>query len=76
MVDMRTSQSAYCGLGHEPFLSRAVALIKSVDDYMKDCHIWGLPTGSVRVVYMDWHGKCMCHLYLVSLVGCTLIRIL
>jgi hypothetical protein len=23
-------------------------------------HVWGPPTGNVRVTYVDWHGKCTC----------------
>jgi hypothetical protein len=28
--------------------------------HVKGCHVWGLPVGSVRRVYVDWRGKCMC----------------
>jgi hypothetical protein len=27
---------------------------------MKGCHIRGLPVGSIRQAYMDWHGNHMC----------------
>jgi hypothetical protein len=28
---------------------------------VKGCHVWGPPTGSVRWAYVDWCGKCTCH---------------
>jgi hypothetical protein len=30
--------------------------------FVKGCHIWGLPTGSVRRAYVDWREKCMCYI--------------
>jgi hypothetical protein len=27
---------------------------------VKGCHKWGLPVGSVRQAYVDWHGKRTC----------------
>jgi hypothetical protein len=41
----------------------------------KVCHVRGLPVGSVRVAYVDWRRKHICHVYQVSLAGYTLIRI-
>jgi hypothetical protein len=37
-TDLRISQSTWCGLCWEPFFSGVVALLHSVDDYMKDCY--------------------------------------
>jgi hypothetical protein len=37
-MDPQTSQPACCGLGREPFFSGAVDLLKSVNDYVKDCY--------------------------------------
>jgi hypothetical protein len=44
-----------------PFFSGAVALLNSVDDCAKGCHVRGLPVGSVRMAYMNWRGKRMYH---------------
>jgi hypothetical protein len=33
---------------------------------VKGCHIQGLLVGSVRVTYMNWCRKCMCHVYQIS----------
>jgi hypothetical protein len=59
-MDPRISQLACCGLCREPFFSAAVALSITVDDFMKGCHIWGSPAGSVHRAYVDWRGKHMC----------------
>jgi hypothetical protein len=53
-------QRMCCGLFWESFFSREVALSIVVDDFVKGCHVRGLPTGSVRRGYMDWRGKRMC----------------
>jgi hypothetical protein len=37
------SQSAWCGLCREPFFSGAVALLNSVDDYVKGYHVRDYP---------------------------------
>jgi hypothetical protein len=37
-MDPRIGQPSYCGLCQEPFFSGAVALLNSVDDYMKRCY--------------------------------------
>jgi hypothetical protein len=42
---------------------------------MKGCHAWGLFTESVYVMYMDRRKKRTYHVYQVSFVGCTSIRI-
>jgi hypothetical protein len=54
-------QPACCRLCREPFFLGAVALSITVNDFRKGCHIRGPPIVSVRRVYMDWHGKRMCH---------------
>jgi hypothetical protein len=59
---------------------RAIFLKSSESDQlcwvsMKCCHVRELSVGSIRVAYVDWHGKCMCRVHLVSLAGCTLIQI-
>jgi hypothetical protein len=69
-------QPACNGLGRVPFLLGAIALSNVVDDFAKDCHVWGLPIGSVCVAYVDWREKRMCHVYQVSLAGCTSIQII
>jgi hypothetical protein len=54
-------QPVCCGLCQKPFFSGAVNLLKSVDDCAKGYHIRGQPVGSIRQAYVDWRGKCMCH---------------
>jgi hypothetical protein len=39
-------------LGREPFSLGAVSLSNAVNDFVKACHIRGLPAGSVRVAYV------------------------
>jgi hypothetical protein len=39
----------------------AVALLNSVGDCAKGCHVCGLPAGSIRGAYVDWRGRLMCH---------------
>jgi hypothetical protein len=56
-TDSRIGQPVCCGLCQEPVFSGAVALSIAVDDFMKGCHVRGLPTGSIRGAYVDWHGK-------------------
>jgi hypothetical protein len=51
--NLRIGQLACHGLGQEPFFSGVVALSNDVDDTMKGYHVQGLPTGSVRVEYVD-----------------------
>jgi hypothetical protein len=57
------------------FFLREVALSNAVDDSAKGCHIWGVPTGSIRVAYMNRLRKHMCFVYQVSPVGCTSFQI-
>jgi hypothetical protein len=72
-TDPWIGQLSCCRLGQEPFFSGAVALLNSIDDFAKGCHVWGLPAGSVQVAYVDWRRKHMCHLHQVFPVGCTSI---
>jgi hypothetical protein len=50
-----------CKLCREPFFSGAMGSVQIYRRLMKGCHIRGLPTGSVRRVYVDWRGKHTCH---------------
>jgi hypothetical protein len=47
-TDQRIDQPACYGLCREPFFSGAVALSIVVDDFVKGCHMCGLPAESVR----------------------------
>jgi hypothetical protein len=38
-TDTWIGQLACCGLCREPFFSRAMALLNSVDDYTKGCYV-------------------------------------
>jgi hypothetical protein len=60
-MDPQIGQSACCGLCWEPFFLGAVALLHSVGDCAKGCHVCGLPAGSIRGAYVDWRGRLMCH---------------
>jgi hypothetical protein len=60
-IDPQIDQSACCGLCREPFFSGAVGSVQICRHLTKGCHIRGLPVGSVRWAYVDWHGKRMCH---------------
>jgi hypothetical protein len=60
-TDPWIDQPVCCGLCREPFFSGAVALSIVVADFVKGCHICGLPTGSIRRAYVNWHGKRACH---------------
>jgi hypothetical protein len=60
-TDPRIGQPVCCGLCREPFFSGAVTLSIAVDDFAKGCHVRRPPVGSVRQAYMDWCGKCTCH---------------
>jgi hypothetical protein len=60
-TDPRIGQLVCCGLYREPFFSGVVALSIIADDFMKGCHVQGLPIGSIRRAYMDWRGKRTCH---------------
>jgi hypothetical protein len=59
-TDPRIGQPACCGLCWEPFFLGAVESVQIYRRLAKGCHIWGLPTGSVRRAYVDWRGKRMC----------------
>jgi hypothetical protein len=56
----RIGQLMRCGLYQEPFFSGAVALLNSVGDCVKGCHVRELPVGSVCGAYVDWCGKRLC----------------
>jgi hypothetical protein len=60
-TNMWIGQPTCCVLCREPFFLGAVALSIIVDDFVKGCHVCGLPVGSVRGAYMDWCGKRTCH---------------
>jgi hypothetical protein len=53
--------SARLGLCQEPIFSGAVGFVQRWWWLVKGCHVWRLPVGSVRRAYLDWRGKCMCH---------------
>jgi hypothetical protein len=46
------------GVVGSPFFSRAVALLNSVDDFAKGCHVHGLPIGSVRGLAWEVYMLC------------------
>jgi hypothetical protein len=60
-MDPRIDQPTCCELCWEPLFSGAVTLLNSVSDYVKGCHVRGVPVGSVRGAYVDGHGKRTCH---------------
>jgi hypothetical protein len=60
-TDPWIGQPTCCGLCREHFFSGAVTLLNSVGDCAKGCHVRGLPTGCVHGAYVDWRGKCTCH---------------
>jgi hypothetical protein len=39
-MNPRIGQPTRCGLCREPFVSGAVVLLNSVDDYLKGCYMW------------------------------------
>jgi hypothetical protein len=45
-----------------PFFSRAVALSIAVEDFVKGCHVRGMPIRSVRRAYVDWCEKRTCRI--------------
>jgi hypothetical protein len=52
-TDPRIDQPVCCGLCRDPFFSGAVALLNSVGDCVKSCHVRGLSAESVRGAYVD-----------------------
>jgi hypothetical protein len=74
-TNTRIGQPTCCGLCREPFFSGVVALSIAIDDFVKGCHVRGLPTGSVRGAYVDWCGKRTCRVDRFSPAGCTSIWI-
>jgi hypothetical protein len=60
-MDPHIGQLMCCRLCREIFFSGAVRSIQICRWLVKGCHIRGLLAGSVRQVYVDWHGKSTCH---------------
>jgi hypothetical protein len=58
-TDPQISQPMCYGLCRELFFSGAVALSIVVDDFMKVCHVRGLPAENVCGAYVDWREKRM-----------------
>jgi hypothetical protein len=52
-MEQQISQMACSGLCQELFFSGAVALLNSVDDYVKGCHVRGLLVESIHQAYVD-----------------------
>jgi hypothetical protein len=63
VVDLWISQPTCCGLCCEPFLSRAVGSIQWCWWLAKVCHVRGLLEESIRLAYVDYRGRCTCHVY-------------
>jgi hypothetical protein len=53
MVDPLISQPMCCRSGWKPFFSGAVALLNSVDDYVKDCYTRTVQDTYSRGSYAD-----------------------
>jgi hypothetical protein len=60
-TDSRIDQPTCCELCWEPLFTGAVTLLNSVSDYVKGCHVRGVPVGSVRGAYVYGRGKRTCH---------------
>jgi hypothetical protein len=65
-IDPRINQPTCRGLCREPFFSGAVGSVQICRRLVKGCHVWGLPTGSIRQTYVDWRGKHTCRVGRVS----------
>jgi hypothetical protein len=63
VVDLWIGQLVCWGLCREPFFSGAVWSVQRCWWLAKGCHIRKLPVESVRVAYMDWRWKQICHVY-------------
>jgi hypothetical protein len=63
VADQWICQPVCWGLCWETFFSGVVGSIQHCWWLAKGCHVCVLPTGTVRVAYVDWHGKCTCHVY-------------
>jgi hypothetical protein len=59
-TDPQIGQLVCCELCREPLFSGAVESVQICRCLTKGCHVWGPPAGSVRRVYVDWHGKRTC----------------
>jgi hypothetical protein len=53
-TDPRIGQPACWGLSREPFFSRAVALLNSIDDYAKGCYVLTAWDTYGLGPYVDW----------------------
>jgi hypothetical protein len=71
---MRTYHSRE--LCREPFFSGAVALLNSVDDYMKGCYMWTMCDTYGPRPYTDWAWKVCDVLVEFSPAWCTSIQII
>jgi hypothetical protein len=60
-MDPWIGESACCGLCWVPFFSGVVGSVQICRWLMKGYHVRGLFEGSVHRAYVDWCGKCMCH---------------
>jgi hypothetical protein len=74
-TDPQIGQSVCCGLCWEPFFSRAVALLNSVDDFVKGCYMWTTWDIDGRGSYADRAWKVYDVLIRFCPGGCTSIRI-
>jgi hypothetical protein len=71
-TDLWIGQPACCGLCEEPLFSEAVALLNSIDDYVKGCYTW--ITWDTYGRGHTWTKRVACWSNF-SPVGCTSIRI-
>jgi hypothetical protein len=60
-MDPWIGQPVRRGLCWESIFLGMVVLSIAVEDFAKDCHVRGLPIGSVRRTYVDRRGKHTCH---------------
>jgi hypothetical protein len=74
-MDPRIGQLACCELCREPFFSGAVALLNSVDDYIKCCYMRTMWDTYGPGPYANWTLEAWDMLVRFSPAGCTSIRI-
>jgi hypothetical protein len=74
-MDPQIGQPACYGLCQEPFFSGAVALLDSVDDYVKGCYMWSTWDTYGPRPYVDWAWEECGVLVGFFPAGCTSIRI-
>jgi hypothetical protein len=60
-TDPRINHPTCCGLCQEPIFSGAVALLNSIANCVKGCHVRRLPAGTIPWAYVDYRGKRTCH---------------